>query len=631
MTKGRGPTKTKPQIDHVSEVEERDDAIIGQALRWSLVAFAAIAIVGAGLVLALRPRQAPPVLQQTELSEARRRELPKVTIPQVPFVDVTQQAGIAFVHENGAAGEKLLPETMGGGCAFFDFDDDGHQDLLLINSQRWPWDERPEVEAQATMALYRNDGHGNFQDVTAGSGLDINCYGMGVAVADYDNDGRVDVFISTLGANRLFRNLGGGKFEEVTHTAGVAGDEGMWSTSCGWFDFNNDGLLDLFVCNYVQWSREYDVAQNFQLTGGGRAYGRPQNFEGTFCYLYRNEGNGKFVDVSEQAGIQIRNPLTGVPMGKSLGVTFHDFDGDGWLDIVVANDTVQNFLFRNLGDGRFEEVGMQAGVAFDPSGNVRGAMGIDVSHFRNNEAVGIAIGNFANEMTALYVTYGHGMLFTDEAVSTGLGPNTRLQLTFGVLYLDYDLDGRLDLFAANGHLEEEINRVQPSQFYEQSPQLFWNCGPEHKTEFLPVPADNCGPDFVRPLVGRGAALADIDGDGDLDLLIMAVGGPPRLLRNDQQLEHNWLRLKLIGTTCNRDAIGAMVEVRLPDRTLQRHVMPTRSYLSQVELPVTFGLGLEDQVQSVTVRWPDGSVESVEEWHLNRMNIVTQSRDSTPLL
>ncbi len=474
-----------------------------------------------------------------------------------------------------------------------------------------------------TLALYRNDGSGHFEDVTAGSGLDISLYGMGAAVGDYDGDSRTDVFVSALGENHLFHNDGGGKFSDVTAAAGVAGDASQWSTSSGWFDYDNDGDLDLFVCNYVQWSREYDESQNFQLTGGGRAYGRPQNFAGSFPYLYRNDGEGRFHEVAAEAGLRMRNPATGVPMAKSLGVTFADFDQDGRIDIILANDTVQNFLFHNRGDGTFEEIGAVSGIAFDMDGNARGAMGIDVARFRDNNAIGVAIGNFSNEMTALYVSNGSEMRFMDEAISSGLGPNTRLELTFGVFYFDYDLDGRLDLFAANGHLEKDINRVQPSQHYAQSPQLFWNCGSLQDTEFLPVRAQQCGDDLVQPMVGRGAAFADIDGDADLDVLIMACGQPPRLLRNDQQLKHHWLRFKLVGTHCNRDAIGAWIDVELADRSLRRQVMPTRSYISQSELPVTFGLGDADQVRRVTVQWPDGQRSSLDNVQVDKLYEVVQ--------
>jgi hypothetical protein len=617
------PSQSGPDVD--PDTLERDDAIIGVALRWSLAAFLVVGAAVGAAVYAFRPSPLEKPVQKTELAAVEVRNVPKGAVPYVHFTDITRQAGIHFHHANAAAGRKLLPETMGGGCAFFDFDNDGDQDLLLVNSlAQWPWDEKVGAVSRAaqkspprlggptaTMALYRNNGTGNFEDVTESSGLDVSLYGMGAAVGDYDNDGRVDVFLSGLGTNRLFHNDGDGKFRDVTAECGVAGSDEQWSTCCGWFDYDNDGDLDLFVGNYVEWSREFDEGQNFQLTGGGRAYGRPQNFEGTFPYLYRNDGDGRFTQVAEQAGLEIRNPNTGVPLAKSLGVTFADVDSDGHIDIIVANDTVQNFLFRNLGNGTFQEIAAQSGIAFDMNGNARGAMGIDIARLRPDSVLGVAIGNFANEMTALYVSYGNEMQFMDEAIPTGLGPSTRTSLTFGLFYFDYDLDGRLDLFTANGHLEEDINRVQPSQHYEQPPHLFWNAGAAADTEFLPVTEKESGPDLFQPLVGRGASYADIDGDGDLDALVTATGQPPRLLRNDQQLGHHWLRLKLTGTESNRDAIGAWVEVELADRTLRRQVMPSRSYLSQVELPVTFGLGDDDRVRRVIVHWPCGATQEVE--------------------
>lgn len=606
-----------------AETEERDDAIIGVALRWSLVLIVLLLLIGGGLVYWFTRPAPPPPVRETELAVAEIREAQDITIPTTPFTDITGSAGIDFVHENGATGEKLLPETMGSGCAFFDFDGDGDQDLLLVNSKRWPW-AASDGEAP-TQALYRNDGEGGFTNVTAGSGLDITAYGVGVAIGDYDNDGLPDVFISAVGENYLFHNEGDGKFKDVTEHAAVAGDAKDWGTSCGWFDYDRDGDLDLFVCNYLVWSPEFDRSQHFQLTGGSRAYGRPQNFEGTFPYLYRNDGDGKFTDVTAEAGLQIRTPTTADPMAKSLGVSFADFDQDGWLDIIVANDTVQNFLFHNQQNGSFEEFGAPAGVAFDMDGNARGAMGIDVGSFRNDDGLGIAIGNFSNEMTALYVSEGGEMTFVDEAISSGLGPSTRLLLTFGIFYFDYDLDGRLDLFAANGHLEDEINRVQPSQHYKQPPQLFWNCGPQFNTEFVPVDQQYCGEDLVRPIVGRGASFADIDGDGDLDILITAVGDKPRLLRNDQQLGHHWLRIKLEGTRSNRDGIGSLVEVRLPgeEKSLRQQVMPTRSYASQVELPVTFGLGEADVIEKVTVFWSDGSKQEVTDLQVDQTQTIKQ--------
>lgn len=617
------PSKKTPEIDPAEEEEVlRDDADIGRALRSSLAAFVVLIAFGGGAVYWLSRPEPPPPIRETELAKVEIREMPDVQVPQVKFTDVTEQVGIRFVHNNGATGAKLLPETMGGGVAMFDFDNDGDQDVLFINSQDWPWDQ--PSERTATSVLYRNDG-GDFVDVSETSGLNLADYAMGVAVGDYDNDEFVDVFITSVGKNHLFRNLGDGRFEEVTDSAGVGGEDDRWSTSAGWFDYDNDGDLDLFVCNYVRWSRQYDESQNFQLVGGGRAYGRPQNFEGTFPYLYRNDGEGSFTDVSESSGIQIRNPATDVPLSKSLGLAFCDFDSNGALDVIVANDTVQNLLLQNDGHGHFNEVGALTGIAFDSSGNARGAMGIDVASFRGHKALAVAIGNFSNEMTALYVTRSGRMQFYDEAVSTGLGPSTRLLLTFGLFYLDYDLDGRADLFCSNGHLEEDINRVQPSQHYEQPPQLFWNAGPEYGTEFLATDEQHVGSDLLRPMAGRGASYADIDGDGDLDILITSTGRRPRLLRNDQQLGHHWLRLTLRGdgNHCNRDAIGSWVEVTVGDEVMRQQVMPTRSYLSQVELPLTFGLGAADKVDAIVVHWADGLKQELDPLAVDQSHEITR--------
>jgi hypothetical protein len=472
--------------------------------------------------------------------------------------------------------------------------------------------------------LFQNDGTGAFADVTQASGLDVSLYGMGAAVGDYDNDGNVDLFISALGGNRLFHNLGKGRFADVTAQAGVQGGTNNWSTSAAWLDYDRDGDLDLFVCNYVRWSKEIDFEANYQLAGIGRAYGPPMNFPGTFPLLYRNDGQGRFTDVTSESGLQIEHPATGVPMAKSLGVAPVDINNDGWIDLVVANDTVQNFVFTNRHNGSFREVGASSGIAFDVYGQTRGAMGIDSARFRNDEALGIAIGNFANEMNALYVLQKDSLLFTDEAVAEGVGPASRLLLKFSLFFFDYDLDGRLDMLTANGHLEENIHRIHPAQQYRQPAQLFWNTGASDSARFVPVPPEKCGPDLYRPLVGRGSAFADIDRDGDPDVVLTQINGPPLLLRNDQKLGHNWLRLELVGTRSNRDAIGAWVTVRAGNKTLSRQVMPTRGYLSQSELAVTIGLGRSGKPDSMEVLWPSGRRQTVNSWEINGTTVVKEA-------
>lgn len=597
------------------EVAHYDDAVIGRAFRWSGLALLLLAAFAVGTLLFLRKKPSLPPPKMTAIAAPVAKSYASAEIPSVRFSDVTAAAGIQFTHFNGARGDKLLPETMGGGAGFFDFDQDGDADLLLINGTGWPGQGAAgAADAQPhTAALYQNDGSGRFADVTAGSGLDVSLYGMGVAFGDYDNDGRVDVFVTAVGENFLFRNLGQGKFENVTASAGVAGEKNEWSTAAAWFDLENDGDLDLFVGNYVRWSPEIDLKVGWKLVGIGRAYGQPKDFEGTFPYLYRNEGQGKFSDISAGSGVQIKNPATGVPTAKTLGVAPVDVDRDGFMDLIVANDTVQNFLFHNQKDGTFKELGGRSGVAFDSFGATRGAMGIDAARYREgDDALGVVIGNFANEMTALYVAQnGPGIFFTDEALTEGIGAPSRLPLKFGIFFFDYDLDGRLDLLSANGHLEEAISQIQKSQQYRQSAQLFWNCGPSGAGCFVPVDASKAGSDLFTPIVGRGSAYADIDQDGDLDVLLTQTGGRPALLKNDQALGHSWLRLKLEGRKENRDAIGAWVRLVAGGREMWRQVMPTRSYLAQSELEITFGLGKASQIDSLEIHWPGGKKQKVD--------------------
>lgn len=590
------------------ESDVENDEIIGVAFRRSMQILAAVALFGGGGFLLWHLAGSDGGEAETTLeTQAPVKTTASAEVdgpPTLRFVDITADAGVDFVHENGAAGEKLLPETMGSGAAFFDADRDGDPDLLLVNGRRWD-----PAASPSSSILYRNDG-GRFTDVTAEAGLLTDYYGSGVAVGDVDADGQIDVFITAVGENRLYRNVDG-RFEDITTSAGVAGSADDWSTSAAFADFDGDGDLDLFVGNYVRWSPEIDAQVDYRLTGVGRAYGPPVNYQGTFCVLYRNDGDGTFTDVSEEAGIRVRNDASGVPVAKALGLAPMDIDGDSRMDLMVANDTVQNFLFHNQGDGQFEEVGEFFGLAYGRAGEATGAMGIDAGHFRNGPDFGFVIGNFANEMSSLYASQGESTLFVDEAITEGLGAASRTFLTFGVLLLDVDLDGRLDVLQTNGHLENEISSVDPSQSYEQRSQLFWNAGLGARSTFMEVPVEEIG-DLAKPLVGRASAYADIDGDGDLDVVLTQTGRRPLLLRNDQETGNRWLRVRLRdGGGSNPDAVGAWVDLKTSDGLQRRQVMPTRSYLSQSEHVLTFGLGATASVESVTVRWPDGAEQAVE--------------------
>ena len=600
------------------------DAVIATAFRRSLAVIAVVLLVILALVL-LRLAGTPPEPAVPEADVDLSGLLEKDARPDPPpalFRDVTGTAGIEFRHESGARGDRMLPETMGGGVAWLDFDNDGDQDLLFVNSDSWPFSREAGEPRPRALYLYRNDGTGQFTDASAEAGLDGNAfYGQGVAIGDFDGDGWDDIFVTAVGSNHLYRNRGG-RFEDVTAARGVAGGDNTWSTSAGFFDYDADGWLDLFVVNYVEWSREIDMEVDYRLAGIGRAYGPPTNFRGTQSYLYRNLGDGRFSEVGAAAGIHVSHSTTGQPVGKGLALAFVDIDRDGNLDVVVANDTVRNFVFHNRGAGTFEEIGVESGAGFDRNGLATGAMGVDAAYFRNDDALAIAIGNFANEMSSFFVAADASAQFSDETIIAGVGPASRAALTFGVLFFDYDLDGRLDYLQANGHVENEINRVQASQQYRQPAQLFWNCGAQCRQPYVQVPPQRTL-DLAQPIVGRGAAYADFDGDGRLDLVLTQVGGAPLLLRNETPMAQYWIRLQLEGRAPNTGAIGAEVRLQGPEGVQRRTVTPTRSYLSQVERPLTFGLGAVAAVGPVTIRWPDGQEQVIRDLEPGRLHVIRQ--------
>ena len=524
--------------------------------------------------------------------------------PAVTFRDVTAASGIRFTHNSGRAGKKFLPETLGSGCAFFDADGDGWLDVLLVNSKDWTPRGRRSLHA-----LYRNNRNGTFTNITAGSGLDVEMYGMGVAIADYDNDGRDDVYITALEGDRLFHNEGGGKFRDVTRQSGIANRS--FGTSAAWLDYDRDGRADLFVANYVVWTPETDLWCS--LDGATKSYCTPESYKGTASKLYRNLGGGRFEDVSAKAGVAD-------PTGKSLGVAVLDYDGDGWPDLFVANDTQPNKLYRNNRNGAFAEVGLAAGVAFSEEGVARGAMGADAGDYDRSGRPHLLVGNFSNQMLGLYHNEGTG-LFVDEAPSSTVGRASLLTLAFGVFFFDYDLDGYLDIFAANGHIEEEIGRVQPRIQYREAPLLFRNLG---KGKFENS-SGAVGPDFARPIVARGAAYGDYDRDGDLDLLVSTNHGPAYLLRNDGGNRNHWLSVKAVGTKSNRSALGAVVRIESPSGRQWSTVRSGSSYCSQSDLALTFGLGKDTVVSTLEIEWPSGARDRLSGIRADQLLVVEEGR------
>jgi len=524
----------------------------------------------------------------------------------IQFSDLTAAAGIRFQHTSGALGQKYLPETMGAGGAFLDYDNDGWPDILLINSMSWPDQKGPK----SFSALYHNNRDGRFTEVTRAAGLAVELYGLGCAIADYDNDGQEDIYITCLGPNHLFRNLGGGKFRDVTAQAGV-GDPGF-STSAAWFDYDKDGQLDLFVCNYVEWSVEKDLFCT--LDGTHKSYCTPESYQGQSPTLYRNRGNGTFEAVTARAGLQD-------PTCKSLGVAVLDYDGDGWPDLFVANDTQPNKLYRNQGNGTFTDVALAAGVAFSEAGVARAGMGVDGADYDGSGRPSLIIGNFSNEMMGLYHNEGRG-LFIDEAPTSTIGRASLLTLTFACFFFDYDLDGWPDIFSANGHVADDIEAVQPQVKYAQPPHVFRNLGRKRFEEVT----GQLGRALQRAMVARGAAYGDIDNDGDLDLLITVNNGRARLLRNEGGNQNRGLRIKLVGRKSNRDGIGAKVTVTLATGVKRWQVVKTgSSYCSQSELPLTFGLGQADKVSQVEVVWPSGRRDTMSEIPANQLLTIQEGK------
>jgi enediyne biosynthesis protein E4 len=522
----------------------------------------------------------------------------------IRLTDITASSGLRFQHATGATGRKYLPEALGSGAAIFDADGDGRQDILLLSGTNLAEDA---LRTDSALRLFRNTGAATFEDVTAKAGLSIAMYAMGAAAADFDNDGHQDVVVTGVGQSHLFRNGGDGRFVDVTERAGLGGRTGF-STSAAWVDYDRDGLLDLLICNYVRWTPKSDVFCS--ADGKTKSYCTPEAYPGATSWLYRNKGNGTFEDVTAAAGLFD-------PTSKALGVTVLDFDVDGWPDLFVANDTQPNKLYRNRGNRTFQEVGVQAGLAFSEDGRARAGMGTDAADFDNSGMPSLVVTNFSGEMLGLYVPVRPGV-YADRAPGSALGSATRLTLGFGCFFFDADLDGLLDLLVVNGHIDDRVAKTGRAN-YAEAPHLFHNRG---KGEFLDV-AREAGADFSQPKVGRGAAFGDIDLDGDLDVLLTTNGGPARLYRNDLTLPRGAVRVTLRGTRSNRDGIGALIRAKVGPTWQTRMVRTGSSYLSQSELPVTFGLGAADAISEASIEWPSGTKDHVRALRPGHSYVITE--------
>ena len=530
----------------------------------------------------------------------------------VTFRDVTAKAGIHFVHNNAAFGKKYLPETMGPGVAFIDYDNDGWPDIFIVNGTDWPG----HTEKHSTPKLYHNNHDGTFTDVTHKAGLDLEIFGMGAAVGDYDNDGFDDLFVTAMGQSHLFHNNGNGTFTDVTQKAGLLGPK-EFSTSAAWVDYDKDGKLDLVVANYVQWTLEGDLYCT--LDGKSKSYCTPESYKGTAVRLWHNRGDGTFEDVTKKAGL-------GEPTSKTLGVAIIDYDNDGWQDLLFSNDTQPNKLYRNNGNGTFTEKAVVAGIAFSEDGVARAGMGVDAADYDHSGAASILITNFSNQMLSLYHNEGKG-LFVDEAPRSEVGRASLLTLGFGCFFFDYDLDGWPDIFIANGHIDADIQRVQPNVKYAMPPHLFRNLG---KGNFEEV-TKQVGAGFASARVGRGAAYGDFNNDGRLDLLLSTNGGPAYLFENDATsgtVANKSLRVKLVGVKSNRDGIGSVVKIASGGETQSQMMRSGSSYLSASELVLTFGLGQKEQVQTVEIHWPSGQMDKLANVPAGQTIIVTEGKGVT---
>lgn len=518
------------------------------------------------------------------------------------FREVTRESGISFSHADGSGQGQDTPTTLPGAVAFLDYDNDGLPDLFFVGGITWPW-STPTLGRVARCALYHNVGNGRFVDVTAASGLDTGTLGMGIAVGDYDGDGYQDIFVTGIGGNRLFHNLGNGRFEDVTDSAGVRGDDHVWSTGAVWLDIYGDGRLDLVVCNYARWARGTDLAGAFAAESTGPSYAAPAGFVSVFPTVYRNMGNGRFVDVSAKAGLNLIDRQTGYPRARPLAVAAVDANGDGRLDLLFTYESGDDVLFINQGDGTFRQWTPPSG------GRTEGASAGLVG------TLALARGGGNAERFAILRAAGLAL----SAGAEENDPYCRLRDKLGVALLDYDLDGRTDIVSGEGLAEPGLCRFERGRDFASAPQLLWNDG--RGWSRAPLASGPAG--LGAPLVARGVAVADVEGRGYLDVVIAQNGGPPRLYRNEQGGRHAWLRIDLVGTRCQRDAGGARVEVHTPRGILVQTMEPAMGYMAQSEKTLTFGLGDDDRVRRIVVLWPDGTRQEVRPSEVNRHIVITE--------
>ena len=522
----------------------------------------------------------------------------------VQFVDVTQAAGITFRHNDGSSGEKYYLEPTGAGAAFFDYDNDGDLDIYFVNGANLPG---ATSEKPPRNTLYRNNLDGTFTDVTDIVGVGDTNYGLGCCVGDYDNDDNQDLYITNFEANVLYHNNGDGTFSDVTQKAGV-GDE-RWGSCCAFADYDNDGDLDLFVSNYVVFNLEENPICSSR---GIRVYCGPETYDSVPDILYRNNGDGSFTDVTESAGLY--------NAGKGFGVVWGDYDNDGDLDLFVANDTTPNFLYCNNSDGTFAEMAMMAGVALSESGMAFNGMGANFGDYDNDGYLDIIVTNFQDQTTSLYRNTHDGFFF-DVTFTSGIGEQTLPYLEWGVDLFDFDNDGDLDIFTANGHVDDNIEQFDPIGTYNQQNQLFRNNGNGTFSDS----SNMAGPGLLIKTVSRGAAFGDYDNDGDIDILVTNVNQPPILLRNDGGNKNNWLMIKTVGVKSNRDGIGARITISAGGKMQIREIKSGSSFLCQSDMRAFFGLGKSDMIDLVEIRWPSGIVEKIEKVKINQIITIVEGQ------